>query len=135
MSGDDTDRAHRWFDPSARHDAEGCGVRAVDRHLVDLARSRLLPSSEASAAAALFAALGDPLRSRIVCLLCRENEMCPCNIAATLDVSISATEHALSKLRLAGAVVARKQGDLLMFRVPDQRLVTMVEVALAWART
>lgn len=58
---------------------------------------------------ALFRALGDPLRLRLMLLL-REGEVCVCHLVNTLGESQPLVSKHLATLRRAGLVTSRKDG-------------------------
>lgn len=74
--------------------------------------------------AALFSALGDPTRLRIVATLAT-NEMCVCDIAATLGLSMSAVSHQLRILRERGLVRPRREGRLVYYVLDDDHVRTL----------
>lgn len=82
---------------------------------------------------ALFAALGDPTRLRIVATLARD-EMCVCDIAATLGVSTSAVSHQLRVLRDRGLVRSRRAGRLVYYALDDEHVLTLYQQALDHVR-
>ena len=59
----------------------------------------------------IFKALGDPTRIRILRMLARNGEMCVCKIMEELEMTQPAVSHHLSKLKNAGLVHPRKQGQ------------------------
>ena len=64
-----------------------------------------------------LAALGNDTRYRIVRLLAAaEDDLCVCEFEPLLDVSSSATSHALTKLSDAGLVERRKEGKWRYYR-------------------
>ena len=66
---------------------------------------------EATATAALFKALADPTRVRIVSLLARSGEpVCVCDLTPVLDVSQPTVSHHLKKLVQAGLLDREQRG-------------------------
>lgn len=63
-----------------------------------------------SKASALFKALSDPTRLRILHLLSR-GELCVCDLMAVLDITQSKTSRHLIYLKHAGLVKDRKEGQ------------------------
>ncbi len=77
--------------------------------------------------AALFDTLADPSRARIVHLLAiSEQELCVCDIALVLGMSVSALSHQLRYLRERGAVAGRKDGRIVHYRLVDDHLRHLV---------
>ena len=59
----------------------------------------------------IFRALGDPARLKIVCMLAEAGELCVCKIVEEMDMGQPAVSHHLARLRYAGLIRARKQGQ------------------------
>jgi ArsR family transcriptional regulator, arsenate/arsenite/antimonite-responsive transcriptional repressor len=64
----------------------------------------------------LFKALSDRTRLRILCLL-RGGELCVCDLVTALRVPQPRASRHLSYLRLAGFVLARKEGYWTYYRL------------------
>lgn len=79
------------------------------------------------AVADLFATLADPSRARILHLLAAsERELCVCDMALVLGMSVSALSHQLRGLRERGAVSRRKAGRIVYYRLIDDHLRGLV---------
>ena len=77
--------------------------------------------------AALYATLADPSRARILHLLAlSDRELCVCDIALVLGMSVSALSHQLRFLRERGAVTRRKVGRIAYYRLVDDHLRRLV---------
>ena len=63
----------------------------------------------------VFKALGDPTRLKIVCMLAEAGELCVCKIVEELDMGQSAISHHLAKLRYAGILRTRRQGQWIHY--------------------
>jgi len=90
----------------------------------------LLTTDEATALAARFQLLADPGRVRMIYALLEAGEMCVGDLAAVVDVSESATSHQLRQLRLAGLVRSRKEGRVVYYRVDDNHVRLLLDVAI-----
>ena len=110
-----------------------CGVRCIHKELVTTARERALPSGEYEAMAGLFKAMGDPNRLRILWAL-GHSEMCVCDLAALVGSSESAVSHQLRMLRQMALVKKRRQGQVLYYRLNDDHVHTLIDVALEHIR-
>jgi ArsR family transcriptional regulator len=90
-----------------------------------LARTAL-DADQAESAAAMFKALGDPVRLRIFSMIASApgGELCVCDV---LDVGVSqpTVSHHLRKLREAGLVTSRKQGTWVHYQVAPGALAAM----------
>ena len=65
----------------------------------------------------VFKSLGDPTRIRIIEMLAQNGEMCVCKIFEQLDMTQPAVSHHLAKLKNAGLVNARKEGQWIHYSV------------------
>jgi ArsR family transcriptional regulator, arsenate/arsenite/antimonite-responsive transcriptional repressor len=83
--------------------------------------SPVLSDDEAEATAALFRALGDPARVRIVNLLATSDEpICVCNLLEPLELSQPTVSHHLKKLTDAGLLEREQRGKWAYFSLkPD----------------
>jgi DNA-binding transcriptional ArsR family regulator len=71
--------------------------------------------------AALFKALSDPTRLRLVILLAIRGETCVCNLAEALGVPDYKISRHLSILRWAGVVETRRDGAWMHYRLNEAR--------------
>jgi ArsR family transcriptional regulator len=90
------------------------------------------PLSEADAdeLAAVFAALADPVRLRLLSLVAAAGEACSCNLEAPLGKSQPTISHHTKALVEAGLIVGEKRGRWIWWRVVPERL-DAVRAALA----
>lgn len=63
----------------------------------------------------VFKALGDPTRLKIVCMLAEAGELCVCRIVEELDMGQPAISHHMAKLKYAGLIHARRQGQWIHY--------------------
>lgn len=117
--------------PKSKEDQ--CGVRCIHKEQVEAARKQALPDDEYLVMAGLFKAMGDPNRLRLLWAL-RSDEMCVCDLAALVDVSESAVSHQLRLLRQMALVKNRRQGQVLYYRLNDDHVHTLIQVALEHIR-
>ncbi|XPV77478.1 MAG: ArsR/SmtB family transcription factor [Desulfovibrio sp.] len=80
-------------------------------------------------ASQLFKLLGDKTRMRILHAL-SVTELCVCDLASLLDVSISAVSHQLRLLRTARLVKFRKEGKNAFYSLHDQHIVTLLKAGV-----
>src|SRR5699024_12857730 len=74
-----------------------CEVESVDTEKVNHARE-FIDADAADNVAAIFKALGDANRARIVRALSIEDELCVCDLANIMGVSTASASHHLSSL-------------------------------------
>lgn len=113
--------------------SEQCECRCIHQERVKTAEKHALPSGENEQLAALFKALGDPNRLRILWALDRE-EMCVCDLAKFVGVSESAVSHQLRLLRQLQLVSNRREGPILYYRLNDDHVSSLVHLALEHLR-
>jgi DNA-binding transcriptional ArsR family regulator len=108
-------------------DADQCEIECLHPAAIRPLLGRSLGDDGAVAVAGLFAALADPSRARILHLLAiTERELCVCDIALVLGMSVSALSHQLRLLRERGAVARRKDGRLAYYSLVDDHLRRLV---------
>jgi ArsR family transcriptional regulator len=91
-----------------------------------------LSEAEAASAAALFKALGDPARVRIVNLLAAKGgEVCACEFEPALGLSQPTVSHHLKKLTAAGLLDREQRGKWAYFSINNEaasRLTGLVDL-------
>jgi ArsR family transcriptional regulator len=108
-------------------DGDACTVECLHPEAVRPLLGRSLGADGARAVGGLFATLADPSRARIVHLLAiATEELCVCDIALVLGMSVSALSHQLRFLRERGAVERRKAGRIVHYRLVDDHLRDLV---------
>ncbi len=108
-------------------DADRCDVECLHPDAIRPLLGRSLGIAGSRAVADLFAMLADPSRARIVHLLAiADRELCVCDIALVLGMSVSALSHQLRALRERGAVTRRKVGRIAYYRLVDEHLRRLV---------
>ncbi len=70
----------------------------------------------------VFKALGDPTRLRIVRMLARNGETCVCKIVEDLEMNQPAVSHHMGKLKQAGLLNARKDGQWIHYSLKVRAL-------------
>jgi ArsR family transcriptional regulator len=109
-------------------------IAVVDDSVVECCgpiTSEVLSEHEATDVAAIFAALGDPVRLRLLSLIAASDEICSCNLEQPLAKSQPTISHHTRILAAAGLISAHKRGRWTYWRVVPQRL----EVAARLLRT
>lgn len=101
-------------------DALACEVRCIDPGAIRTAR-RALVAPEVERLAALFGALGDPTRFRLITALLT-GPLCTCDLAAVLAVSASAVSHQLRLLKDAGLVTSRREGRVVYHAIAGEHV-------------
>lgn len=112
----------------------GCQVRLINPDRV-IAVEAALPSRETTAdLAEVFGLLGDAGRLRLLFALLEGGELCVCDLAATVEMSESATSHALRLLRTARVIKVRRSGRMAYYSLIDGHVRLLLDVALEHLR-
>ncbi|MDX2093027.1 MAG: metalloregulator ArsR/SmtB family transcription factor [Kofleriaceae bacterium] len=98
---------------------DACSVKLVDASRVRSARRQLTPEAEIDRICSLFRLLGDPTRVRVLEALLVSEELCVCDIAATIGALETTVSQALRFLRATGAVQARRAGRMVYYQLAD----------------
>lgn len=114
---------------SEPHDAEGFCCNIIHHDKVNLVRARRLGDDQVADVAAIFQALGDGTRVRLLHALV-QSEMCVCDLAAALEMSQSAVSHQLRYLRNLRIVKRRKQGRVVYYSIDDGHILTLLQTGL-----
>lgn len=84
----------------------------------------VLDEGDAVELASTFAALGDPVRLRIVSMLAASEDgaACGCDLETPLGLSQPTVSHHLKVLREAGLIEGTRQGRWVFYRIVPGRL-------------
>jgi len=104
---------------------EICSQTVVDREKVNLVKSQLPDDREISALSETFKVLGDPTRLRIVLALAKA-ELCVCDLATLIGVTVSAISHQLRLLRGMRLVNYRKSGKMVYYSLDDAHIENII---------
>ncbi|NLJ84936.1 MAG: helix-turn-helix transcriptional regulator [Firmicutes bacterium] len=78
----------------------------------------------------LFKVLADETRTKIIYLL-SEQELCVCDLAELLDMSMPAISHHLRLLRAMRLVRYRREGKQVYYTLDDDHIVNLIQQAQA----
>ncbi|MBW2732521.1 MAG: helix-turn-helix transcriptional regulator [Deltaproteobacteria bacterium] len=106
--------------------ADRCGVFSTDEKRVSLARAAVPSDALAASIAAAFKAIAHPTRVRILRAL-SEGELCVCEISEVLGLSVSATSHQLSLLKVQRLVQSRSDGKLVYYSLGDRFVLALLD--------
>lgn len=102
-----------------------CEYLFVHESAVERVKS-IMPHEEALYdLAELFKVFGDSTRIRILYVLFEE-EVCVCDIASLLNLSISAVSHQLRVLKQARLVKYRREGKTVFYALADDHVRTVL---------
>lgn len=112
-----------------------CAVPCFKEELVARLRAAMPEEPVLARMAGLFALVGDPMRFRIVLALTDADELCVCDVANVVGLSMPATSHHLRRLREAGLVTFRNDGKMAWYRLLDPFPAGLIAQARVWARS
>ena len=98
-----------------------CDAEIIHEDAVARVRGVMPQSEEFHQLASLYKMFSDPTRLRILFALSCE-DMCVCDLAALLSMSISAVSHQLKSLRLTNLVKFQKQGKVVYYSLADSHV-------------
>jgi ArsR family transcriptional regulator len=81
-----------------------------------------LSAAEAARLAEVFAALGDPVRLRLLSIVASGGEVCSCNLEEPLGKSQPTISHHTKVLAEAGLITGEKRGRWMWWRVVPEQL-------------
>ena len=84
-----------------------------------------LTDDDARDLAAVFAALADPVRLRLLSLIAAAGEVCACDLLASLGKSQPTISHHTKVLADAGLIVGEKRGRWVWWTVVPQRVAAI----------
>ena len=127
----ENDESSRVARPRARGDL--CNVPCFKEGLVARLRSEMPTDGALEEAAALFAALADRTRLRILHALMRADELCVCDVAHVLGMSVASASHHLRKLRELKILKHRNDGKMAYYSLRDRFAAELATQALRQA--
>ncbi len=98
-----------------------CEGEHKHRDIIEKVRDRMPSTDDLYDLAELFKVFGDSTRIRILYVLF-ESEMCVCDLAATLNMTVSAISHQLRVLRSADLVRSRRIGKSVIYFLADEHV-------------
>lgn len=106
-----------------------CEVQCINEILVKRVQKQMPDPTTMHQVADLFAALGDPTRAKIMVALSKA-ELCVCDLAVLLGMTLSAVSHQLRLLRHLGLVKYRKTGRMAYYSLDDEHAGELLTQAL-----
>ena len=106
-----------------------CEYRHVHADLVERVNANMPDEERLCDLAELYRVFGDSTRIRILYVLF-ESEMCVCDIAQALGMSLSAISHQLRVLKQARLVSYRKSGKEVFYALSDDHVRTLIDQGL-----
>ncbi len=105
-------------------DLISCSPHGVESGLIETYQHKTLDIDKAQRMAEFFSLLGDSNRLRILSILAQQ-ELCVCDLAATLNMSESAVSHQLRTLKVMRLVAYQKRGRKVYYRLLDHHVLDL----------
>lgn len=110
-----------------------CDVEVFDPGRVAAARETMPPNRQIDDLASVFQCLAQPTRVKIIHALFI-GELCVCDLAQILGVSVSAVSHQLRLLRSYRLVKFRRQGKMAYYSIDDEHVRSLLALGLDHVR-
>ncbi len=104
-----------------------CVGPTLARDEIAAVRRTLEFAPELEEAAELFSLASNPTRLKILFLLDRLKELCVCDLAEMLGVSVSAVSQHLAKLRAYGMATTRRDAQTIYYRLADHEFLAKLQ--------
>ncbi len=114
---------------NGKEDVSLCDVLLVHRDVTKKALDGLPEDDRLIDLAELFKIFGDSTRVKILYLLL-EAEMCVCDIADSLNMTVSAISHQLRILKSASLVKFRREGKTVFYSLADEHVGQILSIGL-----
>lgn len=98
-----------------------CDCNVIHEDVVDTVKGKMPTEENFFGLAELFKVFGDKTRIKILWAFA-ESEMCVCDIAVLLNMTISAISHQLRVLKQARLVKYRKDGKIVYYSLDDEHI-------------
>lgn len=110
---------------SRKNDTPICSFLHMHEDAVAAVQQALPPEQHILDLAELFHIFGDSTRMRILYVLF-EHELCVCDIAGLLGMTVSAISHQLRILKAAKLVRHRRSGKTVFYTLADDHVRTII---------
>ena len=107
-----------------------CEIYCYDEEKVNRIQDNL-QTVDISSAAQMLKAIADKNRVKITYALCQDDELCVCDIANIIGVTVANASHHLRTLHKQGIVKFRKEGKLAFYSLDDEHIRQIMMIALA----
>jgi DNA-binding transcriptional ArsR family regulator len=107
-----------------------CVGPTLAREEIAAIRKSLEFAPELEEAAELFNLARNSTRLKVLFLLDQLKELCVCDLAEMLDVSVSAVSQHLAKLRAYGLVATRRDAQTIFYRLSEHPFISDLQSAI-----
>lgn len=97
-----------------------CTRNEADKKQISRCKETIENSSDSlNAISKVLSLAGSEVRLKILFLLNIENELCPCDIADILEMSVPAVSQHIRKMKDAGIISSRREGQTLYYSLNE----------------
>lgn len=107
-----------------------CEIYCYDEEKVNRIQGNL-QTVDISSVAQMLKVIADENRAKITYALCQDDELCVCDIANIIGVTVANASHHLRTLHKQGIVKFRKEGKLAFYSLDDEHIRQIMMIALA----
>ena len=107
-----------------------CEIYCYDEEKVNRIQGNL-QTVDISSVVQMLKAIADKNRVKITYALCQDDELCVCDIANIIGVTVANASHHLRTLHKQGIVKFRKEGKLAFYSLDDEHIRQIMMSALA----
>ena len=107
-----------------------CEIYCYDEEKVNRIQGDL-QSIDIVSVSQMLKAIADENRAKITYALCQDEELCVCDIANIVGVTVANASHHLRTLHKQGIVRFRKEGKLAFYSLDDDHIKQIMMIALA----
>ncbi|HOA89323.1 MAG TPA: metalloregulator ArsR/SmtB family transcription factor [Propioniciclava tarda] len=87
-----------------------------------------LATADADRLAAMFKALGEPVRLRMMAMIAATDELCVCEITPAFELSPATVSHHLKTLREAGLIDGERRGTFVYYWAQPDALDALADL-------
>ena len=110
-----------------------CEIYCYDEEKVNRIQGNL-QTVDISSVAQMLKAIADKNRAKSTYALCQDDELCVCDIANIIGVTVANASHHLRTLHKQGIVKFRKEGKLAFYSLDDEHIRQIMMIALAFKK-
>lgn len=115
----------RWI----MNKTEACEIFCYDEEKVNRIQEDI-ETVDISGVSEMLKSIADVNRAKITYALCQDEELCVCDIANILGITVANASHHLRTLYKQGVVTFRKEGKLAFYSLEDQHIKEIMIIAL-----
>lgn len=111
-------------------EAEACEYMHVHPDLIEKVRQGMPAEETLYDLAELYKVFGDSTRIKMLYVLF-EAEVCVCDLAQSLNMTVSAISHQLRVLKQARLVKSRREGKTVFYSLADDHVRTIIDQGIS----